>query len=250
MNRYFIDVAYKGTRYSGFQLQPNANTIQAEVERALAVLFRQSVKLTGSSRTDAGVHAQQNFFHFDTEILIPEKCRYNINSILPYDIAVNAIYHVSNNSHCRFDAISREYKYYIYSKKNPFLTDTAYYYPYKMDIDLLQKTAELISNYNDFASFSKRNTQVKTSLCNISFSKWSQQNECFQYNVISNRFLRGMVRALVATMLKVARGAITIKEFEQIIESKSSLRTDFSAPPQGLFLEQVSYPAHILSPEF
>ena len=248
MHRYFIEVAYKGTRYSGFQLQPNANTIQAEVEKALAVLFRQSFKLTGSSRTDAGVHALQNFFHFDTEIEMLEKYRYNINSILPPDITINAIYEVGIISHCRFDAISREYKYCIYSKKNPFLIDSAYYYPYKIDLDTLQKAAEIVKQYSDFASFAKRNTQVKTSVCKISYSEWLQQDECVQYNVVANRFLRGMVRALVATMLKVGRGIITLEEFKYIIEGRNPIKVDFSSPPHGLFLVQVLYSANMLKP--
>ncbi|HRH51039.1 MAG TPA: tRNA pseudouridine(38-40) synthase TruA [Panacibacter sp.] len=248
MHRYFIEVAYKGTRYSGFQLQPNANTVQAEVEKALAVLFRQPFKLTGSSRTDAGVHALQNFFHFDTEIKMQEKHCYNINAILPEDITVNTIYEVGITSHCRFNALSREYKYFVYSKKNPFLTDTAYYYPYKTDLTILQAAAEIITQYYDFASFAKRNTQVKTTVCSISYSEWSQQNECLQYNVVANRFLRGMVRALVATMLKVGRGIISLEEFKLLIEGKSAITADFSAPPQGLHLVQVTYPSSMSIP--
>src|SRR5215216_2897775 len=135
MHRYFLEVAYKGTNYSGFQIQHNANTIQAEVEKALAILLRQQINLTGSSRTDAGVHALQNFFHFDTEINITEKNLYNLNAILPNDIAAKGFHSVNNSRHCRFDAISREYRYFIYNKKNPFLQETAWYYPYKINFE-------------------------------------------------------------------------------------------------------------------
>src|SRR6478735_11896525 len=128
MQRYFLEVTYKGTRYSGFQVQHNALTIQSEVEKAMTILFRQPFSLTGSSRTDAGVHALQNFFHFDTDISIRHNQLYNLNAILPTDIAVKGIYPVENQAHCRFDAISREYKYFIYKEKDPFLKETAWYY--------------------------------------------------------------------------------------------------------------------------
>src|SRR5215468_6016544 len=133
MQRYFLELAYKGTSYSGFQVQHNANTIQAEIENALKILFKETFNLTGSSRTDAGVHALQNFFHLDTTVELTEKNLYNLNAILPQDIAVKAFYKVDSKAHCRFDAVSREYKYFLYNKKNPFLQDTAYYYPYKVD---------------------------------------------------------------------------------------------------------------------
>ena len=246
MHRYFLEVAYKGTNYSGFQIQNNGNTIQAEVEKALAVLVRQKLALTGSSRTDAGVHALQNYFHLDTDILITEKNRYNINSILPADITLKAIYQTDQNSHCRFDAVSREYRYFIYLEKNPFLTQTAYYYPFRLDFKLLQQAAEIVEAHTDFTSFSKRNTQVKTFDCNISQSIWSQENDCIIYNVTANRFLRGMVRGLVATMLKVSRGVNTLDELKLILESKNAQNADFSAPPQGLFLMKVNYPAGLL----
>src|SRR3954463_542460 len=210
MQRYFLEVAYKGTNYSGFQVQHNANSIQAELENALAILFRQQINLTGSSRTDAGVHALQNFFHFDTEISITEKNLYNLNSIIPADIVAKAFHNVNNLNHCRFDAVSREYNYFVYNKKNPFLQDTAYYFPYALNLEKLQEAAKLFTQYTDFTSFSKRNTQAKTFTCNIYCSEWLQEKDCIMYKVIANRFLRGMVRGLVGTMLQVARGSVTL----------------------------------------
>jgi tRNA pseudouridine38-40 synthase len=242
MPRYFLEVSYKGTRYSGFQVQNNAVTIQSEVEKALETYYKTKISLTGSSRTDTGVHASQNFFHFDFEGNIYSEQLYNINAILPNDIVAKRIYQVSDNAHCRFDAVAREYCYYIYQEKNPFLEKKAWFYPYKLDIDLLQKAADIIITVNDFTTFSKRNTQVNNFNCTIQQSFWQQQNDCLVYNVKANRFLRGMVRGLVATMLKVGRHQITIQEFIDIINSRDCTTADFTTPAHGLFLKQVVYP--------
>lgn len=241
MSRYFLEVSYKGANYSGFQTQKNANSVQDEIEKAFLILQRESILLTGSSRTDAGVHALQNFFHFDFEGVIHPQFLYKINAILPADIVVKKIIPVSTQAHCRFDALSREYKYYIYRQKNPFLSDRAFYFPYKLDIEELQQAADIIKRYQDFTSFSKRNTQVKTFLCEVQESKWIYENDCLVYNVKGNRFLRGMVRALAATMLKVGRGAISTQEFIKIIEAKDCTQASFAVPPHGLFLTAVRY---------
>jgi tRNA pseudouridine38-40 synthase len=239
--RYFLEVSYKGTNYSGFQSQKNANTIQAEVEKAFKILLKEEIQLTGSSRTDAGVHALQNYFHFDTKEELSSQLLYNLNAILPGDIAAKNLQKVKDEAHCRFDAITREYKYYVYQKKNPFLEDNAYYYPYTLDFELMQKAATIIKEYSDFTSFSKRNTQVKSFTCDIQGSHWIIEGECFVYRVKANRFLRGMVRALVATMLKVGRNKATLDIFKTIIESKDCTLADFSAPSNGLFLVQVVF---------
>lgn len=230
-----------GTNYSGFQVQENAKTIQSEVERALFIFFKEKFALTGSSRTDAGVHARQNFFHFDTAKEISDKIIYNLNAILPTDIAIKTIRKVPDTSHCRFDAISRRYKYYVYTSKDPFLIDRAYYYPFKIDKDVLVRTAEIVKGNTDFTSFSKRNTQVNTFNCNTLDSEWVMDAGLFVYSIRANRFLRGMVRGLVATMLKAARGSISVEDFTNVFEKKDCAFADFSAPPQGLFLEEVSY---------
>lgn len=243
MTRYFIELAYKGDGYSGFQAQKNANTIQAEVEKALAIYFRRSFQLTGSSRTDAGVHALQNYFHFDTEDPIPEPQEkvYHLNAILPRDIVIRKLLWVHEEAHCRFDAISREYKYCIYNQKNPFLEERAYYYPYKLNVIKLNEAAALLLNYSDFTSFSKRNTQVKNFNCDIQQSEWIEGDGQLVFHVVSNRFLRGMVKGLVGTMLKVGRGIISLKEFSEIIESKDCTKADFSVPSHGLFLVKVKF---------
>jgi tRNA pseudouridine38-40 synthase len=187
MPRYFIRLAYKGTNYAGFQVQDNANSIQAEVEKSLKVFFKMYFELTCSSRTDAGVHALCNYFHFDSDILFPadqlEKSLYNLNAILPPDIVIKKIFQVPENAHCRFDALSREYEYYIYQSKNPFLSGSAFYYPYTADIVSLNEAAALIKQYSDFTTFSKRNTQVKTFNCSIIESEWTIKDDCTVYHV-------------------------------------------------------------------
>lgn len=239
--RYFLEVSYKGTRYNGFQVQKNALTIQGEIEKAFTVLFKCRVELTGSSRTDAGVHARQNFFHFDWPGIFQQKWIYNLNAILPADIAINSVAEKTNEAHCRFDALSRTYHYHVYQYKNPFIADRAYFYPYTVNLELLNAAAQLIKNYTDFTSFSKKNTQVKTFNCTILKSEWIIKDEQLIYMVSANRFLRGMVRALTATMLKVGRGIISLDDFKAIIESRDCSNTYFDTPAHGLTLIQVSY---------
>jgi tRNA pseudouridine38-40 synthase len=245
MARYFIEVAYKGTAYAGFQVQQNANTIQAEVEKALQIFYRIPISLTGSSRTDAGVHAAQNYFHFDTDIVISEekmfKSIYHLNAILPNDIVVKSLKQVAEAMHCRFDALSRSYEYSIYQNKNPFITDLAFYYPYSLDLVLLNACAAMLMEYNNFESFSKKNTQVFTYECTISKSEWIIENDMLRYYVTGNRFLRGMVRGLVGTMLHVGRGKYDVDTFRKIIESKIANKTDFSTPAHGLVLKEVKF---------
>jgi tRNA pseudouridine38-40 synthase len=242
MPRYFLEVAYKGTDYSGFQVQKNANSIQAEVEKALHILHKQRIALTGSSRTDAGVHALQNFFHFDIEDSPAPHLIYKMNAILPDDIAVRRLIDVGPDAHCRFDALSREYKYFIYRRKDPFLKDRAFYFPYKLNLEAMQEAAALIKENHDFTSFSKRRTQVKTFICSIMESEWYLETDHLLFYVKADRFLRGMVRALVATMLKIGRGKIGIHEFKQIIEQKDHGQASFAVPAHGLFLMAVNFP--------
>lgn len=247
MARYFIEVAYKGTRFSGFQVQQNAVTIQSEVERALSICFKQPFNLTGASRTDSGVHAHQNYFHVDTEVAIDDARKlYNLNAIISNDIVLKRIFKVSDIEHCRFDAISREYKYYIYSKKDPFLQDTAYYYPYHLDHDLLQEAAKVVAANINFTSFSKRNTQVNNFICTIQISQWIITKDLLIYNVSANRFLRGMVKGLVGTMLLVGTGKISMIDLNDIFASKDCSNANFSVPAHGLFLEKVTYPEMVV----
>lgn len=246
MSRFFLEVAYKGSNYAGFQVQQNANTIQSEVEKALKIYFRRDIELTGSSRTDAGVHAYQNFFHFDEDEVFETMVSsndpvYHLNAILPNDIVIKGIKKVRDDAHSRFDALYRVYEYTLYSQKNPFIEDRAYYYPYPLDLDLLNQAAEIILNNTDFESFSKKNTQVYTYECKMMESRWLMKGDKIIYRVKGSRFLRGMVRGLVGTMLKVGTKKIDIKEFKQIIALHDLTKVDFSMPSHGLALIEVGF---------
>lgn len=240
--RYFIEVAYLGTHYSGFQIQKNGITIQGLLEDKLKLLYREPVELTGSSRTDAGVHSRHNFFHFDIDKSLDIARVYNLNAMLPKDIVVLNLLPVADDGHSRFDAIAREYRYHIHQHKNPFLNDRSYYYPYPLDVELLNVAASHLLGRHDFTSFSKRNTQVNNFFCTIEIAEWYREGEELIFHVRGNRFLRGMVRGLVATMLRVGRNNISLKGFLEIIEALDCSRADFAAPAQGLFLENVIYP--------
>ncbi len=242
MNRYFLEVRYKGTNYAGFQKQKNAPTIQSEIETALAIFYRNTVELTGSSRTDTGVHAFQNYFHFDMEQVVSPDSVYNLNALLPDDVAISRVIPVKAHQHCRFDAIARCYEYRIYQFKDPFLNGLAYYYPYKPDFQLLQQAASIIKDEVDFSAFSKRNTQVKHFNCTISESLWKVDGACLLYKVKANRFLRGMVKGLVGTMLQVARGNMQLDALRGLFTSSGESRVDFSVPGHGLTLREVIYP--------
>lgn len=248
MQRFFIEVLYKGTHYSGFQIQQNANSIQAELEKALQIFFKGHFQLTCSSRTDAGVHAISNYFHFDSDTSIISlneealnRAVYNLNAIIPDDIVVKRIFKVESKAHCRFDALSRAYRYYIYQQKDPFLADRSFYYPYKLDLGKLQEAASLLYDIEDFSSFSKKHTQVKSFNCKIIKSQWGIEQDSIVYSVEGNRFLRGMVRGLVGTMLKVGTGKIDLDDFAKIIEAKDNTKADFSVPAHGLFLVNVNF---------
>ncbi|MBL7696790.1 MAG: tRNA pseudouridine(38-40) synthase TruA [Chitinophagaceae bacterium] len=241
MSRYFLEVSYKGTAYAGFQVQQNALTVQEEVEKALEVFLRERVVCTGSSRTDAGVHARQNYFHFDFNGEIGERNVYNINALLPGDIAVKSLREVAADAHCRFDAKWREYVYRIYGKKDPFIADTAYFFPYTLDMAVMAEVAAVVKEYEEFEAFSKRRTQVKTYSCKVMESIWEDEGDVKIYRVRANRFLRGMVRGLVGTMLQVGRGKNSVDGFRKIIEQGNQADVDFSVPGSGLCLERVEF---------
>ncbi len=240
--RYCLEVSYLGKNYHGSQSQINARTIQSELEKALQIYFRKPFSLVGASRTDSGVHAIQNFFHFDTDICIHQDEVYNLNSILPADISITGIYKTSNNFHARFFAISREYKYYLHTTKNPFLRARSWHYPYAIKKELLHEFSEIILHTTDFTSFSKKGSAGKTTFCKIEKSSWEFESNNIVFTVKANRFLRGMVRGLTATMLQGARKNMNIEKFRAIIDGDNHLHADFSAPPHGLYLYKIEYP--------
>jgi tRNA pseudouridine38-40 synthase len=245
MPRYFIEVAYRGTRYSGFQVQENANTIQSEIEKAFQVLHRGPVLLTGSSRTDAGVHALQNYFHFDYDAPVHAQFVYKMNALLPEDIVVRSIHEMPPSAHCRFDASSREYAYRIHRFKNPFLQQTSFFFPYKLDLELMQEAAGLVQRQTNFFAFCKTNSQVKNFDCRILRSGWELNGEELVFTIEANRFLRGMIRLLTAALLKLGRHKISMEQFEQYFRGES--KSGYSVPAHGLFLKEVKYPPHYFS---
>lgn len=245
MPTYFLSIAYKGTRYAGFQIQDNALTIQGEVERVMEVYLQEAVKLTGSSRTDTGVHAYNNYFHFQISRTLDNKILYNLNAMLPHDIALTGIEEVREEAHCRFDAISRIYHYNIYNKKDPFFADRAWFVPYPLAYDLMNEAAVLLMGRHDFTSFSKKNTQVANHFCTIMTCQWEEINGLSKFSVEGNRFLRGMVRGLVGTMVKIGRKNMTVDQFKELLKAKDNTMADFTAPAHGLFLEKVVFPCDL-----
>ncbi len=241
--RYFVEVSYKGTSFHGWQKQPNAPTIQEELEKAFGMILRQPVEIVGSSRTDAGVHAEQQFAHFDleNELTLPSRIVLGLNSVLPQDISVQRIMLVADEVHSRFAATHRCYEYRIIRQKNPFLTDLAYLFRPKLDIEKMNKSAQLLLQYDDYECFSKIHTDVKTFICKIEHAYWEQTPQALTFHIKANRFLRGMVRAIVGTLLEIGQGKKTIAEFEQIILSKNRKNAAAQAPACGLFLTEVGY---------
>lgn len=245
MNRYLLELSYKGTNYDGWQIQKNTpTTIQQVVHEKLSILLQEQVTVTASGRTDAGVHAKQNFAHFDTGRILPDLMLRRLNFILPVDIAVKNIFSVEDNFNARFDAISRCYEYFICYDKNPFLTDFSSFYPYpELSAEKLNEAASYFKSQTEFAAFSKKRTQVKTTVCKISQAEWTSDpsQNLLRFSITADRFLRGMVRGIVATSIRYAREKLSMDQLRQLIESRQPHKTDFSAPPQGLTLMQVKY---------
>lgn len=247
MNRYFIEFAYNGTAYCGWQIQPNGVSVQEILEKALTTIMRNRTAVTGAGRTDSGVHALNMTAHFDTELPLPDpqKLIINLNSLLPQDIAVHSIREVQPNAHARFDALSRRYEYHIIFDKNPFLTDQACRLHSPLDIDAMNRAAQTLFDYTDFTSFSKLHTDVKTNDCTIIDAHWQQLSDRLIFHIEANRFLRNMVRAIVGTLLQVGTNKITIEKFRQIIESKNRCNAGHSVPACGLYFVRATYPESI-----
>jgi len=242
MARWFIALAYKGSAFAGFQKQDKELTIQGEVDKALKVLLKEDIKTSTSSRTDAGVHALKNYLHFDFEGTIPTSADYALNGILHQDIRILSVEQVADDAHTRFDPIGRKYAYKIIRDKDPFLRETAFHYPHEVNLDLMNEACQLLLQTKDFESFCKKNTDVKTTLCSLSHCEWSVQKDHLLFEVQANRFLRGMVRGLVGTTLRVGREQYSLEKFQDIINAKDCTAADFGAPAHGLCLEEVVFP--------
>ncbi len=241
--RYFIHFAYNGTNYHGWQIQPNAVSVQSTLTTAMETILRCSIALTGAGRTDTGVHAKKMIAHFDLETSIADSKQLvsQLNNLLPNDISIYSIEEVAPDAHARFDAISRTYKYYITRSKNPFLHEFSEKITYPLDLDKMNEAAFTLFDYIDFTSFSKLHTDAKTNNCKIKQALWEQKGDFLIFTIQADRFLRNMVRAIVGTLIEVGRGKMTVDEFRQIIEKKDRCAAGSSAPAQGLFLFDVEY---------
>lgn len=242
--RYFIEIAYKGTDFHGWQKQPNASSIQDEIQQAFTKIFGKDIEIVGAGRTDAGVHAKQIFAHFDCDKEFNEKeLSYKLNSIVPQTIYIKQIFKVADKSHARFDATYRSYEYHIHLTHNPFLLDTSWQlFHRKFDVSKMNQAARVLLNHTNFKAFSKSRSDVKTYDCNISKVEWIQSGNNLTFYITANRFLRNMVRAIVGTLLEVGEGKLSTEEFEKIILSQNRSNAGLSVPAKGLFLTEVAYP--------
>jgi tRNA pseudouridine38-40 synthase len=260
MPRYFLRLSYNGSNYHGWQLQDNAHTVQAEINNALTTLLKHPTETAGCGRTDTGVHAKVFYAHFETDNAIENNKDFlhHINCIIPKDIAVHDLIEVDPKYHARFAATSRTYQYFLHQKKNPFLNDTSYFFPFPVDVDAMNQAAQALLGQNDFSSFSKSRTQVNHFNCHITEAKWYKPNdieganspllwrgaggEALLFQISADRFLRTMVRTIVGTLLDVGEGKITEDDFKKIIEGKSRREAGIAVPPHGLYLTDVKYP--------
>jgi tRNA pseudouridine38-40 synthase len=243
MSRFFIQIQYKGTNYHGWQVQPNANSVQAEINHALATLLQEEIMVTGAGRTDTGVHATNFYAHFETEKTFDlEHICYKLNCILPKDISCVQLFKVNDDDHARFSATERTYEYWISVTKNPFLIDGAYFFNQALDIDKMNEAANLLIRKADFSCFSKSNTDTFTNDCTINKAFWGRKNDLYIFTISADRFLRNMVRAIVGTLLEVGLGKIEPQEIEKIIASKNRSDAGTSVPAHGLYLTNIKYP--------
>lgn len=243
MPRYFIEIMYDGTAFNGSQIQGEQPTVQLNINKALSTFLREDVVTFGASRTDEGVHALCNYYHFDTDKTLTHENLYNINAILPATIAITKMFIPEDPElNCRFAAVKRRYRYRVHRHKDPFLVKRALHYPFTLNEELLHQTADLLKTYTNFETFSKRNTQSYTFECKIYESRWEKQGDELHYVVVANRFLRGMVRGLVGTQLKTARGKMSFENFKAAIEARDCSLADFSVSGHGLYLEHIEYP--------
>ncbi|MDR0960949.1 MAG: tRNA pseudouridine(38-40) synthase TruA [Mediterranea sp.] len=244
MQRYFLYLAYDGTAYNGWQIQPNGTGVQEILMRALATLLQCDTELTGAGRTDTGVHASLMVAHFDSPVPLDEVAFADkLNRLLPPDISVFRLRAVQPDAHARFDATSRTYHYYITTQKSPFFRTYRYRLFHKPDIERMNEAAAVLTEYTDFTSFSKLHTDVKTNNCRITHAAWTQVDaHTWVFTITADRFLRNMVRAIVGTLLEVGRGKLTVDDFRRIIGQKDRGCAGMSVPGHALFLTDITYP--------
>lgn len=240
--RYFLELSYFGKNYHGWQIQPDANSVQEELNKAVSVVLQEEISVVGAGRTDTGVHASQMFAHFDTNKELDANFVFKFNSVLPEDIVVYKLEKVADDKHARFDAITRSYEYKIWLGRNPFNLDTTWqFYHKRLDIDAMNEAALILLEYEDFQAFSKVKTDVKTFNCDVTEAKWILVGNNLTFHITANRFLRNMVRAIVGTLVDVGKHKITKEDFRNIILSKDRSNAGLSVPAKGLFLTSITY---------
>ncbi|WP_316808307.1 tRNA pseudouridine(38-40) synthase TruA [Pedobacter agri] len=243
--RYFIQIAYDGSLYHGWQIQPNAITVQELLDQAMSTFYRQPIETLGCGRTDSGVHATEFYAHFDVENLEESKVLQavaGINAMLPYQIAAKRIIPVHEEAHARFDATARAYKYYLHFEKDPFKLNRSWLVKDKLDVNLMNQAAALLLDYTDFSCFSKSNTQTFTNNCKIVKAVFEEKDGGLVFTIEADRFLRNMVRAIMGTLVRVGKYEINLEEFKAVIESKNRSKAGQSVPACGLYLVKVEYP--------
>ena len=241
--RYFITLSYDGTRFHGWQVQPNGISVQGELDRGLTLLLRTEVHTTGAGRTDAGVHARMMVAHFDTDTEVDgQQLAYKLNKLLPRDISIQRVERVSDALHARFSATSRTYHYYLHTCKDPFLRHYSCELHYPLDFDKMNEAARLLLSYEDFGAFCKAHADVKTTLCHVTRAEWMQTApSAWYFEITANRFLRNMVRAVVGTLIEVGRGRLSIDGFRRVVEGRQRSDAGESMPANALFLEDIQY---------
>lgn len=246
-SRFFITLSYNGKNYVGWQVQPNGISVQQVLQEALSVILRQEVAVVGAGRTDAGVHAREMVAHFDWDgkPFHSVDLVYKLNSFLPKDISLFDIRPVVSDAHARFSAVSRTYKYYVTTKKDPFLHEYTHRLFFQPDLETMNRLCGVLKEYEDFTSFSKLHTDVKTNNCRIEYAHWEQKGEMYEFTIRADRFLRNMVRAIVGTLLEAGRGRLNEQGLRQIIVARDRGAAGDSAPGHALFLEKVIYPEDI-----
>ena len=242
MKRHRIDLSYRGSRYHGWQLQENANTVQAELNRALSTLLNSDIETTGCGRTDAGVHAKAFTAHFDCEeIDDTQSLIYRLNGVLPQDIAVSELRETRAEFHARFDAVERTYKYFIHSSKSAFIDEFSYFFPRRLDVDAMNDAAQEMIGTHDFSSFCKVHSGAKTGICTLRSAKWTEENGRLIFTISADRFLRNMVRATVGTLIDTGLGKTKRETFVEILKAGDRRKAGVSVPAKGLFLWEIIY---------
>ena len=244
--RFFLDIAYLGTAFHGWQVQNNAATVQGEINKALSTILRSEISCMGSGRTDTGVHATQQIAHFDFhQELVPTDLVRKLNRFLPVSIAIKSCVQVTKEAHARFDAESRTYEYHIHTHKNPFKEGRSYLFAAALDLEAIDAGCQLILAWENFQAFSRVRTEVNNFNCEIAEIKWVETSDGFVFHVSANRFLRGMVRAIVGTLLEVGQGRMSLDQLRSVLEREDRRNAGRAVPADGLFLTRVSYPEHI-----